>query len=636
MKENDLHGCGCTVCQNTTEETDKKRFPPAVPVIAAAVLFAAAMAAEKTVPAFTYAAAVLYGLSVLAAGYNVFKECVEAALKHRITEDTLMTIAMVAAFATKHFSEAAMTAILFSLGEILEETAVERSRGNIRKLMDIRPETAHRFSDGAEETVDAREIVSDDIIAVHPFERIPLDGVITDGSSDINASAITGESVPLEGRECTEVLSGMVNGGGSLKIKVTNSFKNSAATKILEMVESASGRKGNAEKFITRFAKVYTPAVVLAAVLIAAVPSILGYGSFNMWLYRSLIFLVASCPCALVISVPLAFYAGIGVQSRMGVLVKGGRFLETLSKAKAVVLDKTGTLTSGKLNVTGIAVSGGYSRDDILMAAAAIEKYSSHPIAKAIYEAAAELEVPEASDVAEKPGVGVSGTVSGKTVLCGRKHFLEEKGVDFGVFKENASVYVSSDGKILGGIILSDLPKPDSAEAVDMLGRLNVNRIVMLTGDSAKSAEDTAKACGINEYKAGLLPGEKLRELEKIRGESGTAVFVGDGINDAPSIAAADCGIAMGLGTDAAIETADVVLSSGKLSSLASAVSVSRRVMRIIWFNIFFALTVKAIVLLMAVLGYAQIWAAVFADVGVCILSVLNSIRILSVKHTGI
>lgn len=631
MKHHRQNISGCSKCTNTSPS--EKEAETSVPGLAAAAcLFVAALIFEKLTRLPVQVSAALYAASVFFAGACVFLNGFRAMLKLKINENTLMSVAMIAAFATSHFSEAAITAILFGVGEMLEERAVDKSRGSIQKLIDIRPDTAHRLTENEEETIPAREVGIGDIIIVRPFEHVPLDGKIVDGVSTLDAAAITGESLPIDAQAETEVLSGMINGSGILKISVTNSFKNSTASRILSMVESASARKGHTEKFITRFAEIYTPVIIVAAAVLAIFPPLLGLGDFQAWLYRALVFLVASCPCALVISIPLSFYAGLGLQSRGGVLIKGGRFLEVLSKAKAVVFDKTGTLTSGKLSVNNIAAAPGYSAHEVLAAAAAVERHSNHPAAKAINEAAKGFELPITCGAAEIPGKGVAGTISGKTVLCGRRDFLEERGADFTEFAENASVYISIGNKTIGGILLCDTPKAGSSAAVAALQKLGICRIVMLTGDNKKSAAAAADECGITEYKAGLLPDGKVEELEQIRRESGTTVFVGDGINDAPSIAAADCGIAVGLGTDAAIETADAVLTFGNLSALAPAIAVSRRVMRITRFNICFALIIKAAVLVLAVFGAAEIWAAVFADVGVCILTVLNSVRILNFK----
>lgn len=626
----------CDVCSRSkcdhedAEENESQSFP--IALIFSILLAVAAFLMEhfKVGPVYVYASC--FAVSAALAGWRVFISGLKAIFKLKLDETTLMTVAVVAAFCLGHFSEAAMVAILFELGEMLEDRAVDNSRDSIRKLVDIRPETAHRVIDSGEETVDAEEININDTILVHPYERVPLDGTVLEGSSSLDSSALTGESVPIEASQGAAVLSGMMNGQGLLKIRVTADFKNSAASRVIDLVESASAKKGTAEKLITRFARIYTPIVIGAAVLLAILPPLFSLGSFNTWVYRALIFLVASCPCALVISVPLGFYAGIGAESRSGVLIKGGQYLEALAKARAVVFDKTGTLTNGVLRVKKLLPFDGYSEADLLTSAAALEQFSAHPLAKAILAAADGLELSKAESPEEVPGHGIKGTVGGREVLCGRRKFLEDHGLVFPEDNSSATVFVAIDGKPAGEITLSDLPREDSRETVSGLKRLGIQRIVMLTGDSPHASEPVAKACGIGEFHAGLLPGDKVDDFEKIRTETGCTVFVGDGINDAPVLASADCGIAMGFGTDAAIEAADAVLMAGKPSALPPAIATARRSLRAIHFNIWFSLLVKAVVLLSAALGFAAIWMAVFADVGVCIIAVLNSSRILHFK----
>lgn len=572
-----------------------------------------------------------------------------------------MTIAVIAAFCLGEFSEAAMVAILFHLGEMLEEKAVNRSRRDIEHLAEIRPDTArlisgedhcdceeheqehqhdhthgvehehcdcceHHHEEGGERVVPAEQVQIGDVISVHPYERIPLDGKILTGNSSLDSSALTGESMPLEAEPGTEVLSGMMNGQGLITVEVTNDFSNSAASRIIDMVESSAARKGHAEKLITRFAAIYTPIVIVLAVLLMAIPPLLGLGTFTTWFYRALIFLVASCPCALVISVPLGFFAGIGAQSKNGVLVKGGKYVEVLSHPDAVVFDKTGTLTSGKLSVTEIVSTGSLSQQELLQLAASAEQYSSHPAAQAVL-AANTGELLPAADPNEIAGQGVVARVNDKQILCGRQPLMDRYGVETKGHK--ASIFIAVDGKLEGMLQLADTVKPDSTEAVRRLKELGVKRVVMLTGDNEQSAAKAAEQCGITEYHAGLLPENKVSLMEQIRKESGRTIFVGDGINDAPVLAASDCGVAMGLGTDAAIEASDVVLTVDRPSKLADAVSLSARSMRVIRFNIAFALIVKAAVLVLAATGFAPMWLAVFADVGVSILSVINATRIL-------
>ncbi len=645
--------------------------------VASVALFTVSFVLEHVLQAPEVWSAIGFGLSALLAGWRVFISGFQSLLRRKLDENTLMTIAVVAAFCLGEFSEAAMVAILFNLGEILEEKAVSRSRRSIEHLAQIRPDTARLLlpeqeasqgeactdacctghgHDGnaahehemhehhahgedcacalphpapgqaGERVVDAREVPVGSVIAVHPFERIPLDGAVLTGHSLLDSSALTGESMPVEAGPGTAVLSGMMNGESLLTVRVTSDFSGSAASRIIDMVEESAARKGKAEKLITRFAAIYTPIVIVLAVLLMVVPPLIGWGDFSTWFYRAMIFLVASCPCALVISVPLGFYAGIGAQSKNGVLVKGGKYIEVLEKPDAVVFDKTGTLTSGKLSVSQVETLGTWDREGLLRLAASAEQYSSHPAAKALL-AANSLPLFAAEQPQEVAGQGVSAVVNGKQVSCGRKQLMDRIGVDVGT--RTASIFVTVDGVLAGCIDLADTLKPDAAEGVRRLKKLRIGRVVMLTGDNEKAAADAAAKAGVDEYHAGLLPEDKVRLMESIRAESGKTIFVGDGINDAPVLAASDCGVAMGLGTDAAIEASDVVLTADKPSKLADAVSLARRSMRVVRFNIVFALAVKAAVLVLAATGRAPMWLAVFADVGVSILSVANATRVL-------
>ena len=643
------------------QQKSKSNFHlPIFTAVASILLFVAGMITEKAFH-LEVAGAICFGGAALLAGYQVFLSGFKALARFKLDENTLMTIAVIAAFCLGEFSEAAMVAILFHLGEMLEEKAVNRSRRDIEHLAEIRPDTArlisgedhcdceeheqehqhdhthgvehehcdcceHHHEEGGERVVPAEQVQIGDVISVHPYERIPLDGKILTGNSSLDSSALTGESMPLEAEPGTEVLSGMMNGQGLITVEVTNDFSNSAASRIIDMVESSAARKGHAEKLITRFAAIYTPIVIVLAVLLMAIPPLLGLGAFTTWFYRALIFLVASCPCALVISVPLGFFAGIGAQSKNGVLVKGGKYVEVLSHPDAVVFDKTGTLTSGKLSVTEIVSTGSLSQQELLQLAASAEQYSSHPAAQAVL-AANTGELLPAADPNEIAGQGVVARVNDRQILCGRQPLMDRYGVETKGHK--ASIFIAVDGKLEGMLQLADTVKPDSTEAVRRLKELGVKRVVMLTGDNEQSAAKAAEQCGITEYHAGLLPENKVSLMEQIRKESGRTIFVGDGINDAPVLAASDCGVAMGLGTDAAIEASDVVLTVDRPSKLADAVSLSARSMWVIRFNIAFALIVKAAVLVLAATGFAPMWLAVFADVGVSILSVINATRIL-------
>ncbi|MBW7571566.1 heavy metal translocating P-type ATPase [Caproiciproducens faecalis] len=621
-------GCGCGHCGNE-EEKNPNIFK--IEMISSLLFFSAGFLSEhifQTPPLIT---AILFGVSIILSGWRVFRSGWRSLLKLRMDETTLMAVAVIAAFGLGQFLEAAMVAVLYQLGEMIEDKAVDSSRDSIEKLAEIRADTARRVLDGTEEIVSAESVQIGDTIRVYPFERIPLDGIVLSGNSTLNTSALTGESAPADAFAGSEVLSGMMNEQGPLTIEVTHDLQNSAASRIIAMVESAAARKGKAEKLITRFAEIYTPLVMALALLLMVLPPLFGLGEFRVWLYRALVFLVASCPCALVISVPLGFYAGIGAESKNGVLIKGGRFLEALALTDAVVFDKTGTLTSGELKLNKVTTLGSLPQADLLRIAASAEQYSTHPAAKAVIKAAAGIELLPTDQAEEIPGHGVVAVIDGKKVVCGRRHLLEQNGLNMESYAP-ASIFVAIDGVVEGSMELNDTAKPDAAEGVKMLKEIGIKRVVMLTGDNENSAAAAAQECGITEYHAGLLPESKVSLMESIRNETGKTIFVGDGINDAPVLAASDCGVAMGLGTDAAIEASDVVLTLDKPSKLAPAIRIARRAMGIIRFNIFFALAFKALVLVLAALGYSPMWMAVFADVGVCILTVLNATRILKFR----
>ena len=575
---------------------------------------------------------VLRGAAALLAGWRTMLAGIKSLAHFKMDENTLMTVAAVAAFAIGDSFEGAMVLALFYLGEIFETAAAGRSRKEIEKLAEIRPDTARLVTAAGSETVPAASVETGSVILVQPFERIPLDGEIVEGRSSLDASALTGESLPVEAGPGGAVMSGMQNGEGLLRIRTTAGYEQSAASRIIALVEDAAGRKGKVEQFITRFARVYTPVVTLLALLLVAVPSIIT-GDFITWLTRGLTFLVASCPCALVISVPLALFSGVGAASKRGVLIKGGKFEEILSKARAVVFDKTGTLTTGKLSVTEVRTAEGFTEEELVRLAGVAEARSAHPAAGAVWERAGRPE-PGKGDYAEVPGHGVVYRPDeAHTVLCGSKRLMDKYAVDT-VGMEGLSIYLAVDGRLAGGMAVTDTVRPDAAAALQSLRELGVEKLVMLTGDGQAAAEPVAAACALDGYYAGLLPEQKVERMLELKERYSPILFVGDGINDAPVLAAADAGVAMGLGTDAAIEAADVVLSGSVLGGLADGIRVSRRAMSIARFNIVFALTVKAAVLILAAVGYAPMAAAVFADVGVSVLSVLNATRILRKPKT--
>lgn len=593
---------------------------------AAVALFALGLVFEHVLHLPVWASAVSHGLAAVLSGYGVFIDGVKNLVKLNFTENVLMSIAVIVAFCLGEFGEAAAVAILFNLGERAEEIAESRSRRSITALTEMRPDTARVLRGGTEQIVSPATVAVDEMVAVNPYERIPLDGVIAEGSSYIDNAALTGESVPVEVAPGDSVLSGGVNGSARLVLRVTRAFEDSTASRILRMIEESSARKSNAEKLITRFARVYTPIVLVLAILVAVLPPLLGLGAFTVWLYRALTMLVASCPCALVISVPLGFFAGIGAESKIGMLIKGGKYLEALAKTDAVVLDKTGTITTGTLSVSSVWTAEGVSEQALLKLAASAEALSTHPVAKAIRAAAGDA--PEAEEIREIAGRGIEAVVGGKRILAGRSTFLQENGVDVSQLPA-CTVAIAADGRAVGGIVLADTVKPDSAAAIADMKKTGVREVVMLTGDNETAAQAVAAQVGVTDYRAGLLPQDKAKAVEAMQGRR---VFVGDGVNDAPVLAAADCGIAVGLGSQAAIETADAVLSSGSLALLPRAIRLARRSMNVIRFNIVFALATKAAVILCIPFGFVPMWVGVFADVGVTALTVLNTMRILRFK----
>ena len=579
-------------------------------------------AAHWTVFALSLAAA-------LAAGYDVFLKGFKNAFRLRIEETVLITIAVMAAFCLGEYVEAAMVTILFSIGEFIEDLAVGKSRRDIEKLSKIRPDTATLLENGSEKTVPADSVEIGSAVIIKPHERVPLDGVVTGGSSSLDVSALTGESLPQNVCEGSEVLSGAMNGEGLLTMKTTKEFGDSTATRILRLVEDAAAQKGQREKLITRFANIYTPIVIGLAFLIAVVPPLLHLGSFSEWIYRALVVLVASCPCAIVISVPLSYYSGIGAGSRMGVLIKGGKYLEALAKADAFVFDKTGTLTTGKITVSNVYACGGFSEKEVLSLAAACEKYSTHPIAMAIKEKGGADEIP-LGDYREIAGCGTSAVYNGKQITCGNSKLLNQSVPE--ELKGKNAVYLIYDGKLIGALEISDTLRAEAKDVLSQLDKLGIKQKLMLTGDAQQNAAQTKRQLGNIEYRAELMPQDKLSEISKIQESGSTVCFVGDGINDAPVLSKSDCGIAMGLGSEAAIEAADAVLSSGDLTALPKAIRLARKTINTIRANIIFALTVKAAVIILASFGLAQMWMSVLADTGVCVVCVLYTARLLRIK----
>ena len=547
-------------------------------------------------------------------------------------ENFLMSIATVGAFATGEYPEAVFVMLFYQVGELFQSYAVGRSRQSISQLMEIRPDYANLERDGKAEKVDPDEVNVGDVILVKPGERVPLDGVVLEGRSTLDTAALTGESLPRDVGEGDDVISGCVNQSGLLRVRVTKAFGESTVSKILDLVENAGSKKARAENFITKFARVYTPCVVIAAVLLAVVPSLVS-GDWSQWT-RALIFLVVSCPCALVISVPLSFFGGIGGASRDGILVKGGSYLETLSQAEIVVFDKTGTLTKGVFNVTAIHPDK-ISEAELLELAAYAESYSDHPISRSIREAyGQDIDQSRVGAAEELAGRGVRAVIDGKTVCVGNSKLMDELGAKWHPCHHvGTTVHVEVDGLYAGHLVISDEVKPDAAEAIRKLKELGVQKTVMLTGDAQAVGERVGAELGLDEVHAQLLPAGKVERVEallKEKSDKGALVFVGDGINDAPVLSRADVGVAMGgMGSDAAIEAADVVFMDDKPSKLADAIRIARKTRAIVRQNVVFALAVKLLVMVLGAFGVANMWEAVFADVGVSVIAILNAMRAL-------
>lgn len=578
-------------------------------------------------------------------GYDVLRKAALGIVNGQVfDENFLMALATVGAYATGEFDEAVFVMLFYQTGELFQDYAVGKSRTSIAALMDIRPDTANLETENGLETVDPEDVAVGSVIVVKPGERVPLDGTVLEGSSTLDTAALTGESLPRSIRVGDDIISGCVNLTGLLRVTVTKPCEESTVSKILELVENSSEKKAVSEQFITRFAKYYTPCVVYAAlalfliptVLLAVLPTLPGFLAGTVWtdwLHRALTFLVISCPCALVISVPLSFFGGIGGASKCGILVKGGNYLEALAKADTVVFDKTGTLTKGTFAVSAVHPEAGFEADQVLEYAALAEQYSTHPIAVSLREACKSgMDRSRVANVEEIAGHGIMAEVDGKHVGVGNSRLMERQSVNWMPCElPGTIVHVTIDGFYAGHIVIADQPKPDAKEAIARLKAMGVKKTVMLTGDTKEVAHTVADALGLDEYHAELLPADKVAWVEELlKQETGKLAFVGDGINDAPVLTRADIGIAMGgLGSDAAIEAADIVLMDDQPTKIAAAIRIARKTVRIVRENIIFALTVKAIVLVMGALGKAPMWLAVFADVGVAFLAILNAMRCL-------
>lgn len=582
---------------------------------------------------------ILFIISYLIVGYDIILKALRNITRGKVfDENFLMTIATIGAFVIGEFPEAVAVMLFYQVGELFQSYAVDKSRKSVASLMDIRQDYANVYRNEEINKVNPNDVNIGEIILIKPGEKIPLDGIVVEGNSLLNTLALTGESMPKSVTEGDEVLSGCINNEGILKVKVTKKFGESTVSKILDLVENASSRKSKSENFISKFAKYYTPIVVIIAILLAFIPALILDSNFKTWIYRALSFLVVSCPCALVISIPLSFFGGIGASSKIGVLVKGSNYLEALANTEIVVCDKTGTLTEGIFKVQKVNAID-YSKEDLLRYTSYAENYSNHPIALSIKEAyGKDINEKLVTKTKEIKGKGVIAKVDSKEVLVGNEKLMEEYNVDY---KKSNSIgtiiYIAIDKKYAGSIIISDKIKDDVYKAVKEFRENNVKKIVMLTGDREEISKNVSKELKLDNYYAELLPQDKVKKLETLMQEKsidGKLVFIGDGINDAPVLALSDIGVAMGgLGSDAAIEAADIVIMTDEPSKLANAIKISKKTMQIVKENIVFAITVKILVLLLSALGATTLWCAVFADVGVSVIAIINALRILRVKE---
>ena len=570
-------------------------------------------------------------------GYPVLKSAVLNIGQGQIfDENFLMVIATIGAFGIREYPEAVAVMLFYMVGELFQERAVNNSRRSIKDLMDIQPEYANLIKDDEIIKVEPESLSVGNLIAVKPGEKIPVDGEIVSGETALETSALTGESLPKDAAEGDQVLSGMINLNKLITVKVTKEYKDSTVKKILELVENASSKKAPTEQFISKFARYYTPFVVLTAALVAVLPPLFAGAAFSQWFYRALIFLVVSCPCALVVSIPLGFFGGIGLASKNGILVKGGNYLEALNELDTIVFDKTGTLTEGDFKVTEVNIYSQHSRDQILKLAAEVEQFSNHPIAKSIVEAASDFKKHSAAaDYQEISGAGIKAELNNNLILAGNERLMQKNNIEFKKAESSGTaVYLAQNGQFLASIIISDQLKQDSESAVSGLKKLGIKNLAMLTGDNQLAAADIAASLGLDNYYAELLPDQKVEKVEELLQSSKKLAFVGDGINDAPVLARSDLGIAMGgLGSDAAIEAADVVLMTDEPAKIVSALKIAAKTKKLVWQNIIMALSIKAAVMILSIFGLASMWAAVFADVGVALMAVFNVMRILKTEE---
>ena len=631
----------CRLQKGMVNNMTKKQKKMLYRIIVTFLLFAVLMVCEHTGRMDGWNKIVLfviYLVPYLVIGYDiVYKAARNISHGQVFDENFLMMIATFGAFGVGEYSEAVAVMLFYQVGELFQGYAVGKSRQSISDMMDICPEYANIEEDGVLKQVDPDDVEVGSIIVVKPGERIPLDGIVVEGESLIDTAALTGESVPRSAKAGDEIISGCVNGSGTLKVKTTKEFDDSTVAKILELVENASSKKAKVENFITRFAKYYTPVVTIGAVILAILPPLILGGGWAEWIQRACIFLVISCPCALVISVPLGFFGGIGAASKIGVLVKGSNYLEAVAEMTTIVFDKTGTLTKGEFKVTDVITENG-SKEELIELAALGEGYSNHPIANSIREAyGKELDLNRVTNTEEIAGHGIKAVIDGKTVLLGNEKLMKSESIFYTSCKSMGTVvYVACNGVFEGAVVISDTIKDGAKEAIHDMKQVGVRHTVMLTGDRKEAAETVAQTLGIDEVHAELLPGGKVEQVEallKAEKQKERLAFVGDGINDAPVLTRADIGIAMGsMGSDAAIEAADIVLMDDDVTKIASVVKIARKTLRIVKQNIVFALAIKALVLILGALGMANMWEAVFADVGVSVIAILNSMRTLNEK----
>lgn len=613
----------------------KKQKKLLLRIIVSLVLFLAVVITDKMLYPHKVIVLLMYLVPYFVAGYDVLLACVKKISRGKFfDEEFLMTIATVGALIVGEYPESVFVMVFFQAGELFQKIAVGKSRRSVSSLMELAPDCATVIRDGEEDTVFSEEVSVGETVIVRPGEKIPLDGVVRDGESALDMKALTGESTPVDVCTGTEVKSGSINLTGTLKIEVLKGFSESTASKILELVENSTLNKAKTEKFLTKFSRVYTPAVVISALLLAVIPSVIT-GDWKTWLYRALIFLVVSCPCALVISVPLSYFGGIGGASSKGILIKGASFLEALGNVSTFVFDKTGTLTTGEFSVDGVFPEEGFTEEELLCLTARAEYYSNHPLARGIVNAAENITPPDS--IREYFGGGVEAVIDGKAVLSGNARFLTEKGISVpSDTVTGTAVLTAADGRFAGHISLSDKPKQGAERTIAQLHSLGVRKTVMLTGDKNDAARTVAEGLGIREYKASLLPSDKADYVKALCSgkEKGSVVFVGDGINDAPVLALSHVGIAMGgVGSDAAIEASDVVIMDDNIEKCALAVKIAGKTRRIVRENVIFALGVKFLVLILAAFGLTNMWVGVFADVGVAVIAILNAMRTLKVQE---